>query len=82
MAKKILVADLLCGAGGSTEGCERALSWLKAQNRPVALSDLYRAFASHPKAKRNRHYRAKIRQVLQRGPFERVAPGLWVGVAA
>lgn len=25
MAKKILVADLLCGAGGSTEGCERAL---------------------------------------------------------
>lgn len=38
----------------------------------VALAELYRAFARHPKARGNRNVDAKIRQVLQRGPFERV----------
>lgn len=51
--------------------------WMRQQTGAVYLSDLYRAFAASPKAKRNRNYQAKIRQSLQRGPFERVAPGLW-----
>jgi hypothetical protein len=51
--------------------------WLTAHDGPVALSDLYRAFASHPKAKTNPHYREKIRQELQRGPFKRVGRGQW-----
>jgi len=44
---------------------------------PVALADLYRALARHPKAKANPHWQAKIRQTLQHGPFERVGRGVW-----
>ena len=51
--------------------------WFANERSPVALADLYRAFARHPKARRNRNVEAKIRQVLQRGPFERVERGLW-----
>jgi hypothetical protein len=43
----------------------------------VALAEIYRAMAAHPKAQRNPNYQAKIRQVLQRGPFRREAPGVW-----
>lgn len=51
--------------------------WIREQNRPVRLSELYRAFAHHPRARQTRHYREKLRQTLQRGPFHRVAPGVW-----
>lgn len=44
---------------------------------PVTLADLYRAFGDHPKAERNPNYRAKIRQQLQLGSFERVGRGQW-----
>lgn len=47
------------------------------ERRTLALDELYRALAGHPKARRNPNYRAKIRQVLQRGPFRRVARGQW-----
>jgi hypothetical protein len=49
---------------------------------PVALADLYRAFAEHPKSRKNQHWRDKLRQVLQRGQFERVDKGLWQRRAA
>lgn len=48
-----------------------------ARRGPVALADLYRAIARHPKASGRRHFEAKIRQVLQQGPFRRVAAGVW-----
>jgi hypothetical protein len=51
--------------------------WLACQSGPVALADLYRALASHPKAQRNQNYQAKIRQVLQQGAGRRVARGQW-----
>jgi hypothetical protein len=51
--------------------------WLRQQRGPVALADLYRAFARHPKAQANPNYRAKIRQVLQLGAGQRVARGVW-----
>lgn len=57
---------------------EEIVAWLRRRRGPVALADLYRAFAAHPKARRNPNYQAKIRQVLQRGPFRRVARGQWV----
>ncbi len=44
---------------------------------PVALAELYRVLAGHPKARRNPNYQAKIRQVLQHGPFRRVGRGQW-----
>jgi hypothetical protein len=62
----------------------QAATWLAELGRVMAdlggrasVEDLYRAFAGHPKAKRNRNYQAKIRQSLQRGPYRRVAPSLW-----
>lgn len=56
---------------------ELVSDWLGKQSGPVALADLYRQFANHPKSKTNRNVDAKIRQVLQRGPFRRVALGVW-----
>lgn len=43
----------------------------------VRLSDLYRALSDHPKTRTNRHWQAKIRQQLQRGGFDNIAPGVW-----
>lgn len=51
-------------------------------DQPVALADLYRAFAGHPKTAGNPHWRDKLRQVLQRGSFERVEKGVWRRCAA
>jgi hypothetical protein len=56
---------------------DEILAWLRDRRGPVALDELYRAFAGHPKSARNPNYQAKIRQVLQRGPFRRVARGQW-----
>lgn len=57
MARKILVADLLCGAGGSSTGCERALRELGLQMELVCLNHWPTAIETH---KRNhpeaRHY--------------------------
>jgi hypothetical protein len=54
------------------------LAYMRRQSGPVVLADLYRDFAKHPKARENRHWQAKVRQVLQLGPFERVGRGEWV----
>jgi hypothetical protein len=54
------------------------VEWFDAQEGPVALDDLYRAFADHPKSKENPNWRAKLRNRLQQGPFERVARGKWI----
>lgn len=51
--------------------------WMRSTRGPVRLDDLYRAFASHPKARANPHYREKIRQELQRGPFANLDRGVW-----
>lgn len=56
--------------------------WLRAHREPVHLSEIYRAFAGHPKAKRNPNHQAKIRQILQRGPFQRVGRGVWAAQGA
>lgn len=56
---------------------EAVAAWMREQRGPVALADLYRAFAEHRKAAANPNYQAKIRQVLQQGPFYRVARGQW-----
>jgi hypothetical protein len=48
---------------------------------PVSVSDLCRAIARHPRTATNRHWQAKVRQVLQEGPFERVRRGVWARAA-
>lgn len=52
-------------------------AWLRRQRGPVALAEIYRAFAQHPKAAANQNVPAKIRQVLQRGAGRRVGRGQW-----
>lgn len=56
---------------------EVVVEYVRRQDGPVELAALYRAFARHPKAKANRHWAAKLRQTLQRGPFKRVARGAY-----
>jgi hypothetical protein len=56
---------------------EAIADWMHAQPGPVALADIYRAFAVHRKASGNPNYRAKIRQVLQQGAGVRVGRGKW-----
>ncbi len=56
---------------------EVVAEWMRAHRGPIALDTIYRALAAHPKAKRNTHYREKIRQTLQQGPFHRCGDGLW-----
>ncbi len=51
--------------------------YMSRQNGPVALGELYRAFVDHPKSRANQHWRDKLRQVLQRGAYERVDKGVW-----
>ena len=56
---------------------EALSEWMAAQPGPVTLAEIYRAFARHPKAANNRNVDAKLRQELQRGPFQRVGRGAW-----
>jgi len=57
MSRKILVADLLCGAGGSSTGCERALAALGLRMELVCVNHWGVAIETHrrnhPEA---RHY--------------------------
>lgn len=57
MSRKILVADLLCGAGGSSTGCRRALSDLGLEMELVCVNHWPTAIETHqlnhPEA---RHY--------------------------
>lgn len=51
--------------------------YLAAQDGPVALAQIYRDFAKHPKALGNPTYQATIRRTLQEGAGARVQRGLW-----
>jgi hypothetical protein len=54
--------------------------WIAKQSGPVSVGDAYRHFASHPKARRNRNWRAKVRQklaaVAQRVERDRYVPAV------
>lgn len=50
--------------------------WIARQRGPVSVSEAYRHFARHPKAARNQHWRAKVRQKLQQ-VARRVGPGVY-----
>jgi hypothetical protein len=52
---------------------EAIQEWIRSRNGSVSLSDAYKEFARHPKAEKNPNWKAKIRQVLQRSDYIRVA---------
>lgn len=56
--------------------------FMREKSGPVSLAEIYRAFAEHPKTKKNPHWREKLRQTLQRGDFKRMAPGIYAGAQA
>lgn len=57
-------------------------SFFDKRSEVVTLAEIYRAFVDHPKTRANQHWRDKIRQVLERGNFERVERGAWKRRAA
>lgn len=62
--KRILVADLFCGAGGSSTGAERALARLGLQMELVCVNHWGTALETHQRNHpRARHYCADISQV-------------------
>lgn len=73
----LLPRGLLIVAAPAGTWREVVVEFVRRQHGPVALADLYRLLADHHKAKANPNYAAKIRQVLQQGPFRRVARGQW-----
>lgn len=64
-------------AGIDTTWRDVVLSHMRTHRGPVRLDELYRALMNHPKSRRNSHWRAKIRQTLQQGPFKRCSTGVW-----
>lgn len=56
---------------------ELVLAEVRKASGPVNLSDLYRAVARTPHARRNPNWRAKVRQTLNRAGVRRVAPATY-----
>lgn len=57
-------------------------SFFDRHSGAVPLAEIYHAFIDHPKTRANQNWRNKIRQVLERGKFERVERGKWKKRAA
>lgn len=55
--------------------------WVRRQRGPVSVSDAYRHFARHPKARGRRHWRPQVRKVLAR-VAERVGQDAYVAAVA
>lgn len=51
-------------------------AWLAGRDGEFSVSDAYRAFARHPKARSNSNWQAKVRQKLQEHA-QRVSPGIY-----
>ncbi|MDP3328750.1 DNA N-6-adenine-methyltransferase [Parvibaculum sp.] len=71
----------ITAAAADQSWCQAILEVLNGRPGPVALDELYSAMSTHPKSAKNRHWREKIRQTLQQGPFRRVRNGVWEAAA-
>lgn len=56
---------------------EEVKAIMARRDGPMTVAQLYKALADSPKARANRHWKAKVRQTLQRGPFEPQGNGVW-----
>lgn len=68
---------LIFGFGTVGTWIEEVLKLIAGRDEPVTLDWLYRQLANSPKAIRNPNWKAKVRQTLQRGPFEPLGGGVW-----
>lgn len=59
-------ARMVAVAGLDMSWSQVMQAWLLRQHGTVSVSDAYRFFAQHPKARNNPNWRAKVRQVLAR----------------
>ena len=69
--------SLIFGFASIGSWVDEVMKVMKRAGDAVRLDDLYRELASNPKASRNPNWQAKIRQTLQRGPFEPLGGGVW-----
>lgn len=58
------LARFMVVAGLDLSWSQMMRDWIAKQDGPVSVSDAYRYFARHPKAERNRNWKAKVRQKL------------------
>lgn len=56
---------------------DEVMKVMERAGEAIHLDRLYRELADSPKARRTNTYREKIRQTLQRGPFEPLGNGVW-----
>lgn len=59
------LARFMLVAGLDQSWSQLVSAWIAKQRGPVSVSDAYRHFARHPKAQRNRHWQAKVRQKMR-----------------
>ncbi len=69
--------SLIFGFASIGSWVDEVLKVMQRAGEAVHLDSLYRALAESPKAERNANWRAKVRQTLQRGPFEPLGDGVW-----
>jgi hypothetical protein len=76
--RRSVFLSLVAQVGAEDPTWREALArFYDGRDDPVRLNDLYAAFATHPKARTNPNYKAKLRQQLQHGGYDRVGVGLW-----
>lgn len=70
-----LLTGLAKAAGLDLSWHDLIVATVRREGGKTSLRILYERLSRHPKARGKDHYRAKIRQQVQRATFERVGPG-------
>lgn len=70
-------AMIFVAAGGDPTWAEVVLAALAGLGGTARLTDLYQALAGHPKTAGRAHWRAKVRQTVQRDLFRRTGAGAY-----
>lgn len=69
--------SLIFGFASVGSWVDEVMKIMERAGAAIHLQHLYQALGESPKARRNHNWQAKIRQTLQRGPFEPLGDGVW-----
>lgn len=69
--------SLIFGFASVGSWVDEVMKIMESAGEAIHLQHLYQALGESPKARRNHNWQAKIRQTLQRGPFEPLGDGVW-----